>query len=75
MSIVENKSCVLRHFEELWNKGKVDRVEEFFSEEFMNFGQQYKDARPLVNTLFRSGGQRSRTCASQRISLSRKAIW
>jgi len=29
MSLDENKSLVLRHFEELWNNGQVDRVEEF----------------------------------------------
>jgi predicted ester cyclase len=48
MSIQENKACVLRQFEELWNNGQVERVEEFFAEGFMNFGQQYQDARPIV---------------------------
>jgi len=48
MSADENKTCVLRHFEELWNNGQVDRVEDFFAEDFMNFGQQYQDARPIV---------------------------
>jgi len=38
MSVEENKSCVLRQFEELWNNGQVDRVEDFFAEDFMNFG-------------------------------------
>ena len=48
MSADENKTCVLRQFEELWNNGQVDRVEDFFAEDFMNFGQQYQDARPIV---------------------------
>lgn len=33
-----NKDCVQRHFEELWNHGQVDKVDEFFSGEFSNFG-------------------------------------
>ena len=48
ISVHENKTCVLRHFEELWNNGQVHRVEDFFAEDFMNFGQQYRDARPIV---------------------------
>jgi len=48
MSVDENKICVLRQFEELWNNGQVDRVEDFFAEDFMNFGQRYQDARPIV---------------------------
>ena len=48
MSVDENKSCVLRQFEELWNNGQVDRVEDFFAADFMNFGQQHLDARPIV---------------------------
>jgi predicted ester cyclase len=44
----ENKACVLRHFEELWNNGQVDRVEDFFAQDFMNFRQQHKDSRPIV---------------------------
>jgi predicted ester cyclase len=48
MSVDENKTCVLRQFEELWNNGQLDSVEDFFAEDFMNFGQQYQDARPIV---------------------------
>ena len=33
-----NKDCVQRHFEELWNHGQIDKVDEFFSMEFSNFG-------------------------------------
>jgi predicted ester cyclase len=48
MSFHENKTCVSRQFEELWNNGQLDTVEHFFAEDFMNFGQHYEDARPLV---------------------------
>jgi predicted ester cyclase len=48
MSVDENKTCVVRQFEEVWNEGQIDRVEDFFAEDFMNFGQQHKDARPMV---------------------------
>ena len=48
MSIQENKACVLRQFEALWNNGQTDSVGDFFAEDFMNFGQQYQDARPIV---------------------------
>jgi predicted ester cyclase len=43
-----NKTCVRSHFEELWNKGHVDRIDDFFSGDFMNFGQQYRDSRALL---------------------------
>jgi hypothetical protein len=33
-----NKDCVQRPFEELWNRGQIDKVDEFFSIEFSNFG-------------------------------------
>lgn len=32
MSDDENKTCVLRQFEELLNKGQIDSVEDFFAE-------------------------------------------
>ena len=51
MSVHENKTCVLRQFEELWNNGQVDRVEDFFAEDFMNFGQHYQDARAIVKNI------------------------
>jgi predicted ester cyclase len=43
-----NKACVRRHFEELWNNGQLDTVEEFFDKDFTNFGQQYQDSRPII---------------------------
>ena len=48
MSIDENKTCVLRHSEELWKTGQIETVEDFFAEDFMNFGQQHQHARPMV---------------------------
>lgn len=51
MSLEENKTCVLRHFEELWNKGQVDKVEDFFAEDFMNFGEQLQDVRPMLKRI------------------------
>jgi predicted ester cyclase len=49
MSDDANKACVRRHLEELWNNGQLDRINDFFAEGFMNFGQQYQDVRPILN--------------------------
>ncbi len=35
-----NKSCVLQHFEVLWNQGDIGRVGDYFSADFTNFGQR-----------------------------------
>jgi predicted ester cyclase len=43
-----NKATVRRQFEELWNKGRVDLVGEFFDKDFMNFGQRHQDGHGLV---------------------------
>ena len=43
-----NKDCVKRHFEVLWNQGKVERIDDFFSPEFSNFGVQYSDVRGII---------------------------
>jgi predicted ester cyclase len=48
MTADASKACVLGHFEEIWNKGRLDLVDEYFSESFMNFGTEYRDARPVV---------------------------
>jgi hypothetical protein len=45
MSDDANKVCVRRQFEELWNKGQFDRIDDFFAKDFMNFGQQHQKAR------------------------------
>jgi predicted ester cyclase len=51
MSEHPNKTCVRRHFEELWNDGQLDRVDEFFDKDFMNFGQQCQDSRPIIKQI------------------------
>jgi len=43
-----NKSCVRRHFEELWNNGEIDKIDLFFSEDFTNFGHRYEEVRPII---------------------------
>ncbi len=48
MSDSANKVCVRLHFEQLWNNGKLDRIDGFFAKEFMNFGQQQQDGRAIV---------------------------
>jgi predicted ester cyclase len=48
MSDSANKVCVRLHFEELWNNGQLDRIDDFFAKEFMNFGQQQQDGRAIV---------------------------
>ena len=48
MSVEANKTCVRRHFEELWNGGQLDKVGDFFAEDFMNFGRQSQEGRELV---------------------------
>jgi len=48
MSDDANKICVRRHFEELWNQGKLEKAPDFFDSTFMNFGQKYQDGIGLV---------------------------
>ena len=43
-----NKACVRGHFEELWNKGHLDRIGDFFASDLMNFGQQFQDGRAII---------------------------
>jgi steroid delta-isomerase-like uncharacterized protein len=43
-----NKVCVLRHFEELWNHGDLDRIGNFFSTDFTNFGQPIPDIQAVL---------------------------
>jgi predicted ester cyclase len=49
-----NKDCVQRHFEELWNHGQIDKVDEFFSKEFSNFGVKYSDVRGMIQHIIRT---------------------
>lgn len=48
METESNKDCVRRHFEELWNRGEIERIDEFFSPEFTNFGLKYDDLRNKI---------------------------
>jgi steroid delta-isomerase-like uncharacterized protein len=43
-----NKTCIRRHFEELWNNGQFDRIDDFFGADFMNFAQQHQDGRAII---------------------------
>jgi hypothetical protein len=45
------KACVSSHFEELWNNGRVERIDEFYSPDFVKFGLQYSDARTVIQTI------------------------
>ncbi len=49
-----NKDCVKRHFEELWNHGEVEKIDEFFSPEFSNFGVGYSDVRGIIQHIIRT---------------------
>jgi predicted ester cyclase len=49
-----NKECVQRHFEELWNHGAVEKIDQFFSREFTNFGVQYSDVRGIIQHIVRT---------------------
>ncbi|HTT01082.1 MAG TPA: ester cyclase [Steroidobacteraceae bacterium] len=53
MSVEDNKTCVRRQFEELWNDGQLDRASEFFAKDFTNFGSQYPDACEMVKHIVR----------------------
>jgi predicted ester cyclase len=52
-----NKDCVQRHFVELWNHGEVEKIDEFFSQEFSNFGVRYSDARGTIQQIIRTWRQ------------------
>lgn len=48
MSDDANLECVRQHFEVLWNEGQTQRIDEFFSPQFVNFGIQYSAARGII---------------------------
>ena len=52
-----NKGCVQRHFEELWNHGEIEKIDEFFSQEFTNFGVRYSDVRGSIQHIVRTWRQ------------------
>ncbi|HEX4003414.1 MAG TPA: ester cyclase [Candidatus Acidoferrales bacterium] len=51
MSTDANKDRVRRQFEDLWNNGRLDSVNDFFHEDFLNFSRQYQDGRALVRQI------------------------
>ena len=52
-----NEDCVQRHFEELWNHGEIEKIDEFFSQEFSNFGVPYSDVRGIIQHIIRTWRQ------------------
>ena len=46
-----NAELVRRHFEVIWNQGDVAAVDDFFGDEFTNFGRRAADARALVRAI------------------------
>jgi predicted ester cyclase len=46
-----NTICVRQHFEVLWNEGQIERIDEFFSPQFVNFGIRYSEARRLIQNI------------------------
>lgn len=51
MSANENKACILRHFQEIWNEGKLESVYECFAKDFTNFGQPQRDGREAIKAI------------------------
>jgi predicted ester cyclase len=47
-------TCVREHFEELWNEGRLDRIDKFFSKDFMNFGGAVTNAVSDIVTAWRT---------------------
>lgn len=54
MTQLADKECIQRHFEELWNRGEVEKIDEFFSQDFTNFGVQYSDVRGILQHIIRT---------------------
>jgi predicted ester cyclase len=48
---LHNHALIGRHFEEVWNQGRVERVEAYYAADFHNFGQPTDPAhlRRIVN--------------------------
>jgi len=47
----DNAALVRRYFDEVWNRGNLAAVDEFFGEEFENFGHRGAQARELVRAI------------------------
>lgn len=46
-----NAELVRRYLDAVWNHGDLAAVDEFFSDEFTNFGHQGEDARALIRAI------------------------
>ncbi|MBV9918186.1 MAG: ester cyclase [Solirubrobacterales bacterium] len=46
-----NAELVRRCFEVVWNQGDLDAVDDFFGEDFANFGHRGADARGLIRAI------------------------
>jgi predicted ester cyclase len=46
-----NAELVRRHFEVIWNQGDLAAVDDFFGDEFTNFGRRAADARALIRAI------------------------
>ena len=49
MSVDDNKICIRRQFEEVWNQGELQRVGEFFADGFVNFGRPTDDVEATLS--------------------------
>ena len=52
-----NKQCIMQHFEVLWNQDRIERIDEFFSPQLVNFRIQYSEVRGIIQhiiTVWRS---------------------
>jgi predicted ester cyclase len=47
----DNAELVRRHFDVLWNQGGLAAVEDFFGDEFSNFGRRGPDAHALIRSI------------------------
>ena len=46
-----NAELVRRYFDEVWNCGDFPAVDEFFGDEFENFGERGEHARALIRAI------------------------
>lgn len=47
----DNASLVRRYFDEVWNRGNLAAVDDFFGDDFENFGHRGAEARGLVRAV------------------------
>ena len=47
----DNAALVRRYFDEVWNRGNLAAVDDFFGDDFENFGHRGAEARGLVRAI------------------------